>query len=266
MFWVSKAIAPLALVAGIATTTLVMAEEEGNQPPFGKGPPGKFEKKFDRKGRKGDKGDKKEDMKEEKREEKKAPPGDKKGAPKADAVVEAWLKVLLEKITDPHDTVRDSARGAVVAIGPVAIPTLQKLAEGNDPAKALAAQKLIHAIHQHHGHGQHGPGGPGGPGHGFGPHFGMGGPGGHPGMEGHGWGGWGWGHGMGRGGPGGGPGGWERGPGGPPGKGPGGPPGMGPGKGPGGPPGKGPKGPRGGREEEENETSVAPMPHDAVRR
>jgi len=259
MSWVSKVIAPLALLAGIATTTaLVTAEEEGNQPPFGKG---KFDKKFDKKGRKGDK---KEEMKEEKKEEKKAPPGDKKGpAPKSDAVVDAWLKVLLEKITDPHDTVRDSARGAVVAIGPAAIPALQKLAEGNDPAKAVAAQKLIHAIHQHHGHGQHGPGGPGGPGHGFGHSFGMGGPG-HPGTEGHGWGGWG--HGMGRGGPGG-PGGWGHGPGGPPGKGPDGPPGkMGPGKGPGGPPGKGPKGPRGGREEEENETQVAPMPHDAVRR
>ncbi|MFM8272110.1 MAG: hypothetical protein ACKODX_07205, partial [Gemmata sp.] len=94
---------------------------------------------------------------------------DKKGQPpKPDATVDAWVKVLLERITDPHDTVRDSARGALVAVGPPAVPALEALAGGNDPAKAVAARKIIGAIHAHHGlqPGQpgRGPGSPGGPG------------------------------------------------------------------------------------------------------
>ncbi|QJW97729.1 hypothetical protein [Frigoriglobus tundricola] len=146
MFWASKVIAPLALVAGMAvTTSVLMADAGGNQPPFGKGGKG-----FPGKG--GDDKKKGEDKKGDKKfEEKKGPP-----APKSDAVVDAWLVVLLAKITDPHDTVRDSARGAIVAVGAPALPALQKLADGDDPAKAVAAHKLIAAIH---GHGHHGPGG-----------------------------------------------------------------------------------------------------------
>jgi hypothetical protein len=172
MFWVTKVFTPLALAVGMAvTTTVVMADGDGNQPPFGKGKFGKdekkkfdkkFEKKFERKG-----------------EEKKGQPGDKKGpgaaSAKPDPQVEAWLAILLTKITDPHDVVRESARGAVVAVGPPAIPALEKLANGDDSAKAVAARKLIHAIHTHHGHG--GPGGPGEHGRGFGM-----GPDGHQGM------------------------------------------------------------------------------------
>ena len=228
MFWVSKVIAPLALVAGIAvTTTVVMADGDGNQPPLGRGG-------FGQPGKGGDdkKGDKKGE--EKKGEEKKGQPGDKKGQPatppKPDAVVDAWLAVLLTKITDPHDTVRDSARGAIVSVGPAAIPALQKLADGDDPAKAVAARKLIGTIH--HGHG--GPGGqPGRPGMG-----GMGFPGG----------------GMGPMGPGG------RGgfPGGPGGMGPMGPGGRG---GPGGDRKGGPE--RGGRDE--SDVEVAPMPRDRSR-
>jgi hypothetical protein len=231
MFWVSKVLAPLALIAGIATTTtLVMAD--GNQPPFGKDGFGKggfgkdgFGKGGFGKGEFGKGDDKKGD-------DKKAPQGEKKGpGPKADPQVEAWLAILLTKITDPHDTVRDSARGAVVAVGQPALPALQKLADGDDTAKAVAARKMIAAI-QGHGSGA-APGGP--------PPAGgeRGGPGG--------WGGW---RGFG-----GGPGGF-------------GPPGMGgPGRGPGGPPpGKGPPdGPkRGGRgEEQEDGPDVAPMPRAA---
>ncbi len=222
MFWVSKVIAPLALVAGIAvTTTVVMADGDGNQPPLGRGG-------FGQPGKGGD--DKKGDKKGE---EKKGQPGDKKGQPatppKPDAVVDAWLAVLLTKITDPHDTVRDSARGAVVSVGPAAIPALQKLADGDDPAKAVAARKLIGTIH--HGHG--GPGGqPGWPG------MGPMGPGG---MGGRGFGGF-------PGGPGG-PGG---------GMGPMGPGGRG---GPGGDRKGGPE--RGGRDE--SDVEVAPMPRDRSR-
>ena len=249
MFWVSKVIAPVALVLGIAgTTAFVMADGDDNQPPFekgqfGKGQPGKG---FPGKGgddKKGEKGDKKGE--EKKAEEKKGQPGDKKGPgapPKADPVVDAWLAVLLTKITDPHDTVRDSARGAVVSVGPPALPALQKLADGDDPAKAVAARKMIAAIHGHHG-----PGGqqlqPGRPGMG-GP-FGAGGP---PGMGGRGFGGF-------PGGPGG------MGPMGPGGRGPG---GMGP-MGPGGRGGPGGGERKGGRDEE-RDIEVAPMPRDAVSR
>jgi hypothetical protein len=248
MFWVSKVLAPLALVAGIAiTTTVVMADGDGNQPPFGKGGKGFPGKGGDDKKKTEDK---KDDKKTDKKDDKKIE--DKKGpvAPKSDAVVDAWLAVLLTKITDPHDTVRDSARGAVVAVGPVAIPALQKLADGDDPAKAVAARKLIGAImgHGHGGPGGHpgmGPGGHGGPGGfpGMGP-MGPGGPGGFgpPGMGG-------------RGGPGMGP----MGPGGR-----GGFPGMGPG-GRGGPGGDRGRGPRDGRDEE-SEVEVAPMPRDAANR
>jgi hypothetical protein len=150
MFQVSRLIAPLALAVGVAVAATACADPDGNQPPFGKGfqPPfGKFgrdEKKTDRKG------------------EKKAEPGDRKGPPKSDPTVDAWVKVCLEKITDPHDTVRDSARAAILAVGPAAIPALEKLAEGGDPAKVVAAQKLITAI-------RHGPHGPGPQGPAFGP-------------------------------------------------------------------------------------------------
>jgi hypothetical protein len=110
--------------------------------------------------------------------------GEKKGTPlpfgprgregRADPAVEAWVKVLLDKITDPHDTIRDSARAAVVAVGPPALPPLRELADGDDGAKATAARKLIAQIEGTRG----GPVGPGGPG--FGP-VGPGGPGG-PGL------------------------------------------------------------------------------------
>ncbi len=243
MFWASRVIAPLALVAGMAvTTSVVMADADGNQPPFGKG--GKGFKGFpggdDKKKGESKKDDKK--IEEKKVEEKKGPP-----APKSDAVVDAWLVILLSKLTDPHDTVRDSARGAIVAVGAPALPALQKLADGDDPAKAVAARKLIAAIH---GHGHHGPAGhPGarpGADHGAWPK-GPGGPGGFgpPGAGGRGFG--------------------------PPGmggRGPGGGPGMGPGGrgGPGGPGGERGRGPgRGGRDEEEQEeVEVAPMPRDVV--
>jgi hypothetical protein len=226
VFWTRRLIAPLALAAGVALMTgAVLAQPK--QP---------------------DKGDKK---KGDKKDFKKGPFGEKKGPPpKADPTVEAWLRVVLEKITDPHDVVRDSARDAVISVGPQAIPALEKLAEGKDDAKAEAARRLIHAIHFHHGHPMHdahGPGhdGGGGPHHGgFGMHMG---PHhfGHPGMGGFGRGGWG--HGFG-------------------------PMGHGPmGKGPKekGPKDKGGKekgGEKGERKRDEREgRNVAPMPHVASR-
>ncbi len=185
MFWVSKVLAPAALVLGLVGAAVVTAAPDGNQPPFGgKGQFGKGGKKAD------EKVEQKKADEKKKVEDKKGPPP----APKSDAVVDAWLKVLLEKITDPHDTVRDSARGAIVAVGPAALPALQKLADGDDPAKAVAARKLIHAIHGHHpahadhpghpgfGGGMRGPGFSGGPGAGPMGQRGLGGSGGQRGM------------------------------------------------------------------------------------
>ncbi|HEY1191632.1 MAG TPA: hypothetical protein VGE74_28625, partial [Gemmata sp.] len=166
MFWLSKVFAPVVLVLGIAGSAVVVAQQDGadgNQPPFGKGGFGKGGQPPFGKGGFGKGGDDKKDNKkgeekkfEKKGEEKKGQPGPK--GPKADPVVDAWVAILVSKITDPHDTVRDSARGALVGVGPAAIPALQKLADGDDPAKAVAARKLIAAI------GGRGPGAPGRPG------------------------------------------------------------------------------------------------------
>lgn len=144
-----RLIAPLALAAGTALMTAAVFAQP-NQP---------------------DKGDRKSD--------KDRKGGEKKGPPKADPTVEAWLKVVMEKITDPHDVVRDSARDAVISVGPPAIRALETLAEGGDAAKAEAARRLIHAIHFHHGPAMHGPGHGGEHHDGFGPgHFGRPGMGG----------------------------------------------------------------------------------------
>jgi|GEM_PF-2875659 len=200
MFWFKKVVAPLALVAGIATCAAALAaDEDGAQPPFGKGGFGKggeFQPPFGKGGfpgqppfgkggeKKGEqpkkieepkKGEPKKGEQPKKFEEpKKGEPkkGGERPQPKTDATVDAWLGVLLAKITDPHDTVRDSARGAVVAVGPPALPALERLANGDDAAKAVAARKLIAAIG--------GPRGPQGPAFGgtgpMGPQFGGMGP------------------------------------------------------------------------------------------
>jgi hypothetical protein len=99
-------------------------------------------------------------------------------APKADAAVEAWVKVLIEKIADPHDTVRESARTALVHIGPQAIPALRQLAEGSDNVKAVAARNVIGMIERGNQPGRGFGGQPGFPGGGFGGQPGFpGGPG-----------------------------------------------------------------------------------------
>lgn len=194
MFWVSKLLAPAALLGGITAGAIALAQPPGGEPQDKKkGPP--FEKKeFDRKPDfkgefKGQPGEKKGPF------ERKEPvgPGERKGPmggaqEKADPVVDAWLRTLIERMNDPHDTVRDSARAAIVGIGPQALPTLRELAGGSDGAKAVAARKLIAAIEQRGpGFGPMGPRGPGagpmGPmGPGRGPGFGPG-PGGPDGVR-----------------------------------------------------------------------------------
>lgn len=139
MKWVTKALVPAALVAAMAATTVGLA-----QPTDGDKKDGPRDKKGagDRKG-----GDKKDG------------PGDKKGGfmggpgrgpEKLDAAAEAWVQVLAEKMNDPHDVVRESARAALMDIGPAAIPTLEKVAGGGDAAKAANARRFIGHIHMYH--------------------------------------------------------------------------------------------------------------------
>ena len=185
----------------------------------------------------------------------------KKEEPKKDPNIDAWAETLVSKIADRSDTIRDSARAGLVALGHAALPALKKAADGSDLPTAEAARKVIGRI-EHKGQRGPGPGGPksvgpggpkpfgpGGPGafgpggpRGFGPgNFGHGGPGRPEGMGQGGQGGFGPGSRGGFGGPqafgpqGSGPMGQRGfGPGGPPAFGPGGPRGFGPG-GPGGP-------------------------------
>jgi hypothetical protein len=57
----------------------------------------------------------------------------------------AWVKTLTDKMNDPHDAIRESARAALVAVGPPALPALRRLADGND-AKAYTATRLVQQI------------------------------------------------------------------------------------------------------------------------
>jgi hypothetical protein len=85
---------------------------------------------------------------------------DKEAPAKVDKDVEAWVNVLAAKIADRHDSIRESARHALMAVGKPALPALQKLADGNDGASAEAARRVIAQI-------ENGPDGHPGP---FGPH------------------------------------------------------------------------------------------------
>jgi hypothetical protein len=86
---------------------------------------------------------------------------DKEAPAKVDKDVEAWINVLAAKIADRHDSIRESARLALIAVGKPALPALRKLVEGNDGAAAEAATRLI--THIESGRGGH-PGRPGFPG------------------------------------------------------------------------------------------------------
>ncbi len=71
---------------------------------------------------------------------------ERRADPKPDAQVDAWVKTLTDKMNDPHDTIRDSARAGIISVGRAALPALQKLADGDDGAKSTAAKRLIDAI------------------------------------------------------------------------------------------------------------------------
>ncbi|WP_439621835.1 hypothetical protein [Gemmata sp.] len=140
MFWLTKVLAPAALVAAVGATVVVA------QPPERRG------------------GDDKKGGAERKGRDEKRDPMSERPAPRPDATVDAWVKVLVEKIADPHDTVRDSARAALVHVGPQAVPALKKLADGDDTVKAVAARNVIAMIERGPQPGRPGRGDPMGPG------------------------------------------------------------------------------------------------------
>ncbi len=75
-----------------------------------------------------------------------APMGERNADPKPDAQVDAWVKTLTDKMNDPHDAIRDSSRAGIISVGRAALPTLKKLADGDDGAKSTAAKRLMEAI------------------------------------------------------------------------------------------------------------------------
>lgn len=237
MLW-AKILAPVALVLGLTGAAVVFAQSREAQPDR--------KQPDDRKASQPDRGGGGPNTQPDRKPDDRVGgggqprPGGLAPGPRGDGGLDAWVKTLTDKITDPHDAIRDSARGALVHVGRPAIPQLQRIAESDDAARSFAARKLIHAIEQAHAHhGQPGhpgmampgmPGHPGGPGTGPMPPGGIGGPPGAGGPGGF------------PGGPGGGAGGPGRpgGAGSPPPSGPGGGPPMPPGGGrPGGPGGPG---------------------------
>jgi len=84
------------------------------------------------------------------------PPGG--GQPPIDKEVETWVKQLVERMTDPREQIRGSAYEALKSLGAPAVPTLQKMADGETPT-AVAARRALNTIQPAQGKG---PGGKGG--------------------------------------------------------------------------------------------------------
>jgi hypothetical protein len=66
--------------------------------------------------------------------------------PKPDKELEAWIKILAEKMTDRNDDIRNSARRALVSMGPAAIYSLKEMTESKDAATAVAARNVMMEI------------------------------------------------------------------------------------------------------------------------
>jgi hypothetical protein len=151
MIWVKRVMTPALLAAGVMAGAASLAQPpEGEQPREKKSP--SFEKRgFEKKsfGRGDDRrppfGEKWGDF--DKR-------GDGRG--RGDQSVDGWLRMLAERITDPHDTIRDSARAGLVAAGKRAVPLLERLAESGDDARATAARRVLEEIERQ---GRRGPSG-----------------------------------------------------------------------------------------------------------
>ena len=65
---------------------------------------------------------------------------------KPDKELEAWIKVLAEKMTDRNDDIRNSARRALVSMGPAAMFSLKEMTESKDAATAVAARNVMMEI------------------------------------------------------------------------------------------------------------------------
>ena len=66
--------------------------------------------------------------------------------PKPDKELEAWIKVLAEKMTDRNDDIRNSARRALISVGPAAVFSLKEMTESKDAATAVAARNVMMEI------------------------------------------------------------------------------------------------------------------------
>ena len=66
--------------------------------------------------------------------------------PKPDKELEAWIKILAEKMTDRNDDIRNSARRALVSVGPAAIYSLKEMTESKDAATMVAARNVMMEI------------------------------------------------------------------------------------------------------------------------
>ena len=66
--------------------------------------------------------------------------------PKPDKELEAWIKILADKMTDRNDDIRNSARRALVSVGPAAMFSLKEMTESKDAATAVAARNVMMEI------------------------------------------------------------------------------------------------------------------------
>ena len=66
--------------------------------------------------------------------------------PKPDKELEAWIKILAEKMTDRNDNIRNSARRALVSVGPAAMFSLREMTESKDAATSVAARNVMMEI------------------------------------------------------------------------------------------------------------------------
>lgn len=63
-----------------------------------------------------------------------------------DKELEAWIKILADKMTDRNDNIRNSARRALVSVGPDAMFSLKEMTESKDVATAVAARNVMMEI------------------------------------------------------------------------------------------------------------------------
>jgi hypothetical protein len=60
--------------------------------------------------------------------------------------VQAWVETLTKRIADGNPTVKASVHQALVSVGEPALASLKKIAEGEDPGRAVEAKRVIQMI------------------------------------------------------------------------------------------------------------------------